>query len=95
MYFEGDLKEIQIDCFMFFRKDIRPEWEDKKNEEGGHLLLQLKQPSPRFVNALWAALVFALLGEAWDHSERVAKPSSDLRSQSSQQSQGLRHHTQG
>lgn len=31
-----------IDAIMIFRENIRPEWEDKMNESGGHFQFQLK-----------------------------------------------------
>ena len=68
---KGEFREMQIDCFMLFRKGIRPEWEDPKNARGGHLLYQIQFPKPDLVDALWQNLFLDLIGEHWPHSERV------------------------
>jgi translation initiation factor 4E len=62
---------MQIDCFMLFRKGIRPEWEDPKNAQGGHLLYQIQFPKRALVDALWKNLFLDLIGESWTYSERV------------------------
>ncbi len=67
------MKEMQIDCFMLFRKGIRPEWEDPKNHSGGHYLYQVKAPRREFVDTLWQNLYFTLIGETWPNSEHVSE----------------------
>jgi hypothetical protein len=63
---------------MFFRKGIRPEWEDKKNASGGHLLYQIQFPKRKLVDCLWLNLLLDLMGENWPHSEHVVAFKPDL-----------------
>lgn len=67
----GEFKEMSMDCFMFFREGIRPEWEDPRNKDGGHLLYQIQYPHAKQVDTLWNYLIYDLIGENWPHSERV------------------------
>ena len=36
-------EEKTLECLMLFKKGIQPEWEDKKNAEGGSLILQVEE----------------------------------------------------
>jgi len=68
----GDtLVETPIDCFMFFREGITPEWEDAKNAKGGHFLYQIKRPTRKEINDLWYNIIYELIGETWDGSEHI------------------------
>merc|ERR1719261_1704323 len=52
-----------IDAIMIFREEIRPEWEDKMNANGGHFQFQLK---PNIgggqVDEYWNNLVLGMIG---------------------------------
>jgi len=52
-----------IDAIMIFRENIRPEWEDKMNQTGGHFQFQLK---PNIgggqVDEYWNNLVLGMIG---------------------------------
>eukprot|EP00913_Durusdinium_trenchii_P033902 g31734.t1 len=52
-----------IDAVMIFRENIRPEWEDKMNAQGGHFQFQLK---PNIgggqVDEYWNNLVLGMIG---------------------------------
>jgi len=52
-----------IDAIMIFRENIRPEWEDKMNAQGGHFQFQLK---PNIgggqVDEYWNNLVLGMIG---------------------------------
>jgi len=52
-----------IDAIMIFRENIRPEWEDKMNSNGGHFQFQLK---PNIgggqVDEYWNNLVLGMIG---------------------------------
>jgi len=52
-----------IDAIMIFRDNIRPEWEDKQNAQGGHFQFQLK---PNIgggqVDEYWNNLVLGMIG---------------------------------
>jgi len=52
-----------IDAIMIFRDNIRPEWEDKMNANGGHFQFQLK---PNIgggqIDELWNNLVLGMIG---------------------------------
>mmetsp|Transcript_71488 Transcript_71488/g.198430 ORF Transcript_71488/g.198430 Transcript_71488/m.198430 type:complete len:231 (-) Transcript_71488:263-955(-) len=52
-----------IDAIMIFRENIRPEWEDKMNANGGHFQFQLK-PSigGGQVDEYWNNLVLGMIG---------------------------------
>jgi translation initiation factor 4E len=52
-----------IDAIMIFRDNIRPEWEDKMNAQGGHFQFQLK-PSVGGgqVDEYWNNLVLGIIG---------------------------------
>jgi len=52
-----------IDAIMMFRDEIRPEWEDKMNAQGGHFQFQLK-PSVGGgqVDEYWNNLVLGMIG---------------------------------
>jgi len=52
-----------IDAVMIFRENIRPEWEDKANADGGHFQFQLK-PSigGGQIDEYWNNLVLGMIG---------------------------------
>ncbi|KAJ0166778.1 Eukaryotic translation initiation factor 4E type 2 [Colletotrichum tanaceti] len=55
--------------YHFFKRGIRPIWEDEENRSGGKWVLRLKKG---IVDRYWEDTVFALLGEAFiDASEEV------------------------
>jgi len=52
-----------IDAIMIFRENIRPEWEDKMNAQGGHFQFQLKpQIGGGQVDEYWNNLVLGMIG---------------------------------
>merc|ERR1712066_1064095 len=52
-----------IDAIMIFRENIRPEWEDKMNESGGHFQFQLKpNVGGGHVDEYWNNLVLGMIG---------------------------------
>ncbi|CAJ1367243.1 unnamed protein product [Effrenium voratum] len=52
-----------IDAVMIFRENIRPEWEDKMNAQGGHFQFQLKPGiGGGQVDEYWNNLVLGMIG---------------------------------
>jgi len=52
-----------IDAIMIFRDNIRPEWEDKMNAQGGHFQFQLKPAvGGGQVDEYWNNLVLGMIG---------------------------------
>mmetsp|Transcript_128892 Transcript_128892/g.181807 ORF Transcript_128892/g.181807 Transcript_128892/m.181807 type:complete len:231 (+) Transcript_128892:53-745(+) len=52
-----------IDAIMIFRENIRPEWEDKMNANGGHFQFQLKpNVGGGQVDEYWNNLVLGMIG---------------------------------
>lgn len=52
-----------IDAIMIFRDNIRPEWEDKMNAQGGHFQFQLKpNVGGGQVDEYWNNLVLGMIG---------------------------------
>eukprot|EP00747_Dinoflagellata_sp_TGD_P164096 gnl/TRDRNA2_/TRDRNA2_183554_c0_seq1.p1 gnl/TRDRNA2_/TRDRNA2_183554_c0~~gnl/TRDRNA2_/TRDRNA2_183554_c0_seq1.p1 ORF type:complete len:229 (-),score=54.14 gnl/TRDRNA2_/TRDRNA2_183554_c0_seq1:146-832(-) len=52
-----------IDAIMIFRDNIRPEWEDKMNAQGGHFQFQLKpNTGGGQVDEYWNNLVLGMIG---------------------------------
>lgn len=61
-----------IDALMIFREDIRPEWEDKMNAQGGHFQFQLK-PSVGGgqVDEYWNNLVLGMIGATIEPADMI------------------------
>jgi len=61
-----------IDAIMIFRENIRPEWEDKMNANGGHFQFQLK---PNIgggqIDEYWNNLVLGMVGATIDPSHMI------------------------
>jgi len=52
-----------IDAIMIFRENIRPEWEDKMNAQGGHFQFQLKpNVGGGQIDEYWNNLVLGMIG---------------------------------
>eukprot|EP00933_Yihiella_yeosuensis_P006164 TRINITY_DN110835_c0_g1_i1.p1 TRINITY_DN110835_c0_g1~~TRINITY_DN110835_c0_g1_i1.p1 ORF type:complete len:266 (+),score=59.08 TRINITY_DN110835_c0_g1_i1:90-800(+) len=52
-----------IDAVMLFKKGVRPEWEDPKNQSGGHFQVQLKPNiGGAQIDEYWNNLVLAMVG---------------------------------
>jgi translation initiation factor 4E len=52
-----------VDALMVFRDGIKPEWEDKMNQNGGHFQFQLKNTiSPGQIDEYWNNLVLGIVG---------------------------------
>jgi len=52
-----------IDAIMIFRDNIRPEWEDKMNAQGGHFQFQLKpNTGGGQIDEYWNNLVLGMIG---------------------------------
>jgi len=62
-------KERKVNSIEFFKKGIEPRWEDKKNENGGRLVFQVQKSDKS--NAIYEGLVFYLMGEGFELSERL------------------------
>merc|ERR1712183_727747 len=61
-----------IDAIMIFREGVRPEWEDKLNESGGHFQFQLK-PSVGGgqIDEYWNNLVLGMIGGMIEPSHMI------------------------
>lgn len=61
-----------IDAIMIFRENIRPEWEDKMNANGGHFQFQLK-PSVGGgqIDEYWNNLVLGMVGATIEPSHMI------------------------
>lgn len=61
-----------IDAIMIFRENIRPEWEDKLNANGGHFQFQLK---PNIgggqIDEYWNNLVLGMIGATLDPADMI------------------------
>lgn len=61
-----------IDAIMIFRDNIRPEWEDKMNQSGGHLQFQLK---PNIgggqIDEYWNNIVLGMVGATIEPSQMI------------------------
>lgn len=64
----GD-KTRRINSIEFFKKGIEPRWEDPKNENGGRLVFQVAKSDKS--NEIYTNLVYYLIGEQFDMSERL------------------------
>jgi len=52
-----------IDAIMIFRENIRPEWEDKMNAQGGHFQFQLKpNTGGGQIDEYWNNLILGMIG---------------------------------
>lgn len=53
-----------VDALMIFRENIRPEWEDKMNERGGHFEYKIlpRDYPPSQVDEFWNNVVLAIIG---------------------------------
>lgn len=49
--------------FTFFKKGIKPEWEDEQNKSGGCWLYQVNNQQFKKVNDLWLETLLALIGD--------------------------------
>jgi hypothetical protein len=67
-YVVGD-KAKKINSIEFFKKDIEPRWEDPRNENGGRLVFQVAKSDKS--NDIYTNLIFYLIGEKFEMSERL------------------------
>ena len=68
---EPQFENLPVDCLMLYRKNIKPEWEDPKNAEGGHFTIEIPHPDLDVCDALWLDFSCNQVGEIWNYSERI------------------------
>jgi len=56
--------------YFLFREGIKPEWEDKQNEEGGRWAVTLTRMGSK-IDEYWMNLVLACIGESFEYPEQV------------------------
>ncbi|KAI8366681.1 translation initiation factor eIF 4e-like domain-containing protein [Radiomyces spectabilis] len=58
--------------YHFFKKGIRPEWEDPANAKGGKFGIQFpKNKTGEAINTYWLYLLLALIGEQFDNADEI------------------------
>eukprot|EP01068_Selenidium_serpulae_P009445 Selendium_serpulae@DN5232_c0_g1_i1.p1 len=69
----SDADEQAVDAIMIFKDGIKPEWEDPKNEGGGHFEIKLKPSGvdAALMDEYWNNLVLALVGGTFDHMDLI------------------------
>jgi len=65
------MTNLPVDSYMLFRKNINPEWEDKKNASGGHFSIDFSKLEDEICDNIWKEISCFLVGEIWPHSEYV------------------------
>mmetsp|Transcript_94978 Transcript_94978/g.307248 ORF Transcript_94978/g.307248 Transcript_94978/m.307248 type:complete len:260 (-) Transcript_94978:91-870(-) len=69
---EADGERKIIDCLAIFREGVAPQWEDPKNENGGHFQLTLKPSTPPgLVDELWNNVVLGMIGGAIEPNDML------------------------
>jgi translation initiation factor 4E len=62
--------EVSYHCdYHFFKKGIKPLWEDKENVNGGSFVIRI--PHSNKVSRYWEDLVLALIGGQFDEEEEI------------------------
>ena len=61
---------MRVNSINFFKKDIKPSWEDEANKNGGRLVFQIEKSQENF-QEIYEALVFYFLGGDYDNSETI------------------------
>mmetsp|Transcript_7278 Transcript_7278/g.27251 ORF Transcript_7278/g.27251 Transcript_7278/m.27251 type:complete len:294 (-) Transcript_7278:280-1161(-) len=60
------------DAMMLFREDIKPEWEDLKNKQGGEWRVTFSERNfSRSLDSAWENLLMWAIGEMFSHSDEV------------------------
>ena len=59
--------------YMFFKKDIKPEWEDKANEHGGKWVVSLgcSELGLDVINKFWGRVMFSIIGNNFINSDHI------------------------
>ncbi|CAI8509380.1 hypothetical protein ACO0OL_000303 [Hanseniaspora opuntiae] len=59
--------------FMFFKKDIQPQWEDAKNFSGGKWVVSLGRDDlgPDVINKFWGRIMFSIIGNNFVNSDHI------------------------
>lgn len=59
--------------YMFFKKDIKPEWEDPKNHHGGKWVISLvpEELGPDVITKFWGRIMFSIIGNNFINNENV------------------------
>jgi len=57
--------------YHFFKKGIKPMWEDSQNAKGGKWVLTLKGNDKYAADALWENVILALVGETLDTGDEI------------------------
>ncbi|CAJ0945473.1 unnamed protein product, partial [Mesorhabditis belari] len=52
----------------FFKKDIKPTWEDEENKKGGKSILRIKKGT---ASRIWENLLMAIIGEQFDVEDDI------------------------
>eukprot|EP00929_Paragymnodinium_shiwhaense_P098964 TRINITY_DN604_c1_g1_i1.p1 TRINITY_DN604_c1_g1~~TRINITY_DN604_c1_g1_i1.p1 ORF type:complete len:238 (+),score=66.21 TRINITY_DN604_c1_g1_i1:140-853(+) len=61
-----------VDALMIFRDGIKPEWEDAKNETGGHFQLQLKPTiGGGSIDEYWNNIVLGMIGGTIEPADMI------------------------
>ena len=59
-----------INSINFFKRNIKPCWEDAENKNGGRLVFQIERQQENYQD-VYEALVFYFLGEAFPNNNRI------------------------
>ncbi|CDS06777.1 hypothetical protein LRAMOSA09302 [Lichtheimia ramosa] len=58
--------------YHFFKKGIRPEWEDPANAEGGKFSIQFpRNRTGEMINKYWLDMLLAMIGEQFAHEHEI------------------------
>lgn len=67
-------KLAQASNYHIFRNDIKPEWEDPQNAEGGRWVVTLgKNPNPQSskLEEIWLNILLACIGESFEYPDQI------------------------
>jgi len=73
-YFNHVVPPSRMDCnanYHFFKKGIKPMWEDPANAKGGKWIIVLKSRHRERLDEMWANLLLALIGETLDVEDDI------------------------
>jgi translation initiation factor 4E len=64
--------QVAIDAIMIFKDGVKPEWEDKLNQTGGHFQIQLKpNTGGGQIDEYWNNLVLGMVGGTLEPSDMI------------------------
>ena len=61
----------QIESIAFFKKDVKPAWEDPKNQAGGDFQIKFGDASAEDIDRIWKRFVFEILGGLFALDDKV------------------------